>query len=113
MEERVVLEGLTELALLVEQSRQRRHRGGVLEKFCRVGPSGFGECCDEFFLRVKNPYEDLEVLGMDFMEFGGDRSAHPWTYEYLWGWIFSISGGTSEIQREITADRVLGLPRSR
>ena len=54
-----------------------------------------------------------EILGWDFMEFGGDRVAHPWTYEYLWSWIFSISGGTSEIQREITADRVLGLPRSR
>ncbi len=54
-----------------------------------------------------------EILGWDFMEFDGDRSAHPWTYEYLWSWIFSISGGTSEIQREITADRVLGLPRSR
>ena len=54
-----------------------------------------------------------EILGWDFMEFNGDRAAHPWTYEYLWSWVFSISGGTSEIQREITADRVLGLPRSR
>ena len=54
-----------------------------------------------------------EILGMSFLEFGGDRTAHPWTYDYLWSWVFSISGGTSEIQREITADRVLGLPRSR
>ena len=54
-----------------------------------------------------------EILGLGFFEFGGDRTAHPWTYDYLWSWVFSISGGTSEIQREITADRVLGLPRSR
>ena len=54
-----------------------------------------------------------EILGFGFLEFGGDRTAHPWTYDYLWSWVFSISGGTSEIQREITADRVLGLPRSR
>ncbi len=54
-----------------------------------------------------------EILGWTFMEFGGDRTAHPWTYDYLWSWVFSISGGTSEIQREVTADRVLGLPRSR
>ena len=54
-----------------------------------------------------------EILGLSFLEFGGDRTAHPWTYDYLWSWVFSISGGTSEIQREITADRVLGLPRSR
>jgi len=31
----------------------------------------------------------------------------------LWSWVFSISGGTSEIQREITADRLLDLPRAR
>ncbi|MET0587820.1 MAG: acyl-CoA dehydrogenase family protein [Novosphingobium sp.] len=54
-----------------------------------------------------------EILGWDFLEFNGDRAAHPWTYEYLWSWVFSISGGTNEIQREITADRVLGLPKAR
>jgi alkylation response protein AidB-like acyl-CoA dehydrogenase len=54
-----------------------------------------------------------EMLGWGFLEFDGDRSANPWTYEYLWSWVFSIAGGTSEIQREITADRLLGLPRAR
>lgn len=54
-----------------------------------------------------------EMLGWSFLEFDGDRSAHPWTYDYLWSWVFTISGGTSEIQREITADRLLGLPRAR
>lgn len=54
-----------------------------------------------------------DIMGWEFIEFDGDRIAHPWTYEYLWSWVFSISGGTSEIQREITADRVLGLPRAR
>ncbi|MEO6718118.1 MAG: acyl-CoA dehydrogenase family protein [Novosphingobium sp.] len=54
-----------------------------------------------------------EFLGWDFLEFDGNRSAHPWTYDYLWSWIFTISGGTSEIQREITADRLLELPRAR
>lgn len=54
-----------------------------------------------------------DILGWDFLEFNGNRAAHPWTYEYLWSWVFSISGGTNEIQREITADRVLGLPKAR
>lgn len=54
-----------------------------------------------------------EILGWSFLEFDGDRSAHPWTYDYLWSWVFTISGGTSEIQREITADRLLELPRAR
>lgn len=54
-----------------------------------------------------------EILGWSFLEFDGDRVAHPWIYDYLWSWVFSISGGTNEIQREITADRVLGLPKAR
>jgi alkylation response protein AidB-like acyl-CoA dehydrogenase len=54
-----------------------------------------------------------EILGWSFLEFDGDRTANPWTYEYLWSWVFSISGGTNEIQRENIADRVLGLPRAR
>ena len=54
-----------------------------------------------------------EFLGWSFMEFNGDRAEHPWTYDYLWSWVFSISGGTSEIQREIAADRLLELPRAR
>jgi alkylation response protein AidB-like acyl-CoA dehydrogenase len=52
-------------------------------------------------------------MGWDFMEFDGDRAANPWTHDYLWSWVFSIAGGTNEIQREITADRVLGLPKAR
>ena len=54
-----------------------------------------------------------EILGWSFLEFDGDRTAHPWTYDYLWSWVFTISGGTSEIQREIAADRLLELPRAR
>jgi len=54
-----------------------------------------------------------EMMGWNFLEFNGDRKSHPWTYEYLWSWVFGISGGSSEIQREIAADRLLGLPRAR
>jgi alkylation response protein AidB-like acyl-CoA dehydrogenase len=54
-----------------------------------------------------------EIIGWRFVEFDGDRSSNPWTYDYLWSWVFTISGGTSEIQREITADKLLGLPRAR
>ena len=54
-----------------------------------------------------------DIMGWGFLEFDGDRTSYPWTYDYLWSWVFSIAGGTSEIQREITADRVLGLPKGR
>lgn len=54
-----------------------------------------------------------EILGWEFMEYDDDRSHHPWTYEYLWSWVYTIAGGTSEIQHEIIADQLLELPRAR
>ena len=54
-----------------------------------------------------------DILGWQFFEFDGNRDNNLWTHDFLWSWVFSIAGGSSEIQREITADRVLELPRSR
>jgi alkylation response protein AidB-like acyl-CoA dehydrogenase len=49
----------------------------------------------------------LEVVGR------GPRSglAGPWARQWLWSKAASIAGGTSEIQRDIIATRLLGLPR--
>ncbi len=54
-----------------------------------------------------------ELVGWEFMEYNDDRADNPWTYEYLWSWVYTIAGGTSEIQREIIADQLLELPRAR
>ena len=54
-----------------------------------------------------------EMLGPDFVEYGSDRTSNQWAYEFMWAWVLTISGGSSEIQREVVADRLLGLPRSR
>ena len=47
----------------------------------------------------------LEVLGDDGQLDG------PWARQYLWSRAASIAGGTSEVQRTIIGDRLLGLPR--
>jgi alkylation response protein AidB-like acyl-CoA dehydrogenase len=69
-------------------------------------------------LFVTTVYKELsalaaEIIGLDFLAYDDDRTSNAWTYEYMWSWVLTISGGSSEIQREIIADRVLGLPRAR
>jgi len=54
-----------------------------------------------------------DMLGWELMEYSDNRNEHPHTYDYLWSWVYTIAGGTSEIQREIIADQLLGLPRAR
>jgi alkylation response protein AidB-like acyl-CoA dehydrogenase len=56
----------------------------------------------------------LVVLG-DASPLWGGAAANPmagkWQRQWLWSKAATIAGGTSEIQRTIIADRILGLPR--
>ncbi|MBX3509727.1 MAG: acyl-CoA dehydrogenase family protein [Hyphomonadaceae bacterium] len=54
-----------------------------------------------------------EILGLNFLDYAQTRNSNPWTYDFMWGWVLTIAGGASEIQREIIADRVMSLPRAR
>lgn len=50
----------------------------------------------------------VELYGIDAPEVAG---AHGWGYAYLHAFSETIAGGTAEIQRNIIAERVLGLPK--
>ncbi len=54
----------------------------------------------------------MDILGPDSLR-ASSRWDRPfgWTGNYLYSFSASIGGGTSEIQRNIIGDRVLGLPR--
>jgi alkylation response protein AidB-like acyl-CoA dehydrogenase len=57
----------------------------------------------------------VEVLGANGLDLSHDTLYHhgerPWGQQYLYSFSGTIPGGTSEIQRNIIAERVLGLPR--
>ncbi|SDK09561.1 acyl-CoA dehydrogenase family protein [Streptomyces indicus] len=54
----------------------------------------------------------LDLLGAD-----GELAAHEGAYDWAEGYVFSLAGpvyaGTNEIQRDIIAERLLGLPKGR
>jgi alkylation response protein AidB-like acyl-CoA dehydrogenase len=51
----------------------------------------------------------LGLLGMQGL--ADDGEAAPWVYQYLFNQALTIAGGTSDIQRNVIAERMLGLPR--
>jgi alkylation response protein AidB-like acyl-CoA dehydrogenase len=53
----------------------------------------------------------LDILGIDGLEVDGTYVRDSWVRRYLLGYEATIGGGTSEVQRNIIGDRVLGLPR--
>jgi alkylation response protein AidB-like acyl-CoA dehydrogenase len=55
----------------------------------------------------------MTELAFDVLGEAGLGVAVPWTYRLLRARANSIEGGTSEIQRNVLAERVLGLPRLR
>ena len=56
----------------------------------------------------------MEVLGDEaplWPDADGSTSAGTWQRQWLWSRAASIAGGTSEVQRTIVGERILGLPR--
>ncbi len=69
-------------------------------------------------LRYSEIYQEIGELGMELLgrdalsleDLGGLPLAEM-LHDYLWSIQFTISGGTSQVQRDIIAERILELPR--
>jgi alkylation response protein AidB-like acyl-CoA dehydrogenase len=53
----------------------------------------------------------LELLGRRALAPGADDEAARVVGEYLWSFQFTIAAGTSQIQRNLIAERILGMPK--
>jgi alkylation response protein AidB-like acyl-CoA dehydrogenase len=73
----------------------------------------FGSEVAQRLALVATETQGADALDVDFESCGYDDSfgRPPWMTQYLHTYRMTISAGTSEIQRNIIAQRVLGLPR--
>lgn len=69
------------------------------------GPGGSGSK-----LRQVANFKEVTALAMDILGPNGLHGEDPWTTLFLTSPSLSIRGGTDQIQRNIIAERVLGLP---
>jgi alkylation response protein AidB-like acyl-CoA dehydrogenase len=58
--------------------------------------------------------QDVQEVGVEL--FGPDAAAASgpaggWVRSFLWNRSLTIAGGTSEVQRNVIGERLLGLPR--
>jgi alkylation response protein AidB-like acyl-CoA dehydrogenase len=87
---------------------------GLTLRHGEMGPEGstiklfFSEALQkltELAMRVRGVASDLEAGASDAEE------STDWMIEHIGSWVWTISAGSNEIQRNIIAERVLGLPR--
>ncbi|HUC38389.1 MAG TPA: acyl-CoA dehydrogenase family protein [Acidimicrobiales bacterium] len=86
----------------------RTHNWRTLSRLARGEPPGAESSWVK--LTWSEMTQRLSRTGLDVL---GARSpgSGPWQRQWLWSFAASIAGGTSEVQRNLVAERILGLPR--
>ncbi|HVN85389.1 MAG TPA: acyl-CoA dehydrogenase family protein [Candidatus Binatia bacterium] len=104
---------------IIEVDLVKLHNWRTLTNLLRHGkPGPESSLVKLFWSEMSQRLHDtaMEILGADAQLVAGDRRAVAhgrWQRSYLYYRSGTIFAGTSEIQRNIIAERVLGLPRSR
>jgi len=109
LDDPVVADRLGELQLKTEVLRLTAYRGlTAVERYGQPGPEG--SLTKWMWSETNQQLTQLaaEILGPEALRAGGH-----WSYELLRARGNTIEGGTTEILKNIVAERVLGLPRAR
>ncbi|HET9125389.1 MAG TPA: acyl-CoA dehydrogenase family protein [Solirubrobacteraceae bacterium] len=105
----VVADRLGELHLRAEVLRLTAYRGlTAIEKYGQPGPEG---SLTKWMWSQTN--QQLTQFAADLLGPGAVQAGARWSYELLRARGNSIEGGTTEVLKNIVAERVLGLPRAR
>jgi alkylation response protein AidB-like acyl-CoA dehydrogenase len=109
LEDPVVADRLGELHLRTEIVRLMAYRGlTAIEKYGQPGPEG---SLTKWMWSDTN--QRLTQLAAELLGPRALRAEDSWSYELLRARGNSIEGGTTEVLKNIVAERVLGLPKSR
>jgi alkylation response protein AidB-like acyl-CoA dehydrogenase len=109
LDDPVVADKLADLHVRVEILRLTAYRGlTTIEKYGQPGPEG---ALTKWMWSQTN--QDLTQLAADILGPEALTTQSRWSYELLRARGNSIEGGTTEILKNIVAERVLGLPRAR
>jgi alkylation response protein AidB-like acyl-CoA dehydrogenase len=107
LEDPVVADRLGELHLKAEVLRLTAYRGlTTIETYGQPGPEG---SLTKWMWSETN--QQLTQLAADLLGPSALRAGDRWAYELLRARGNSIEGGTTEVLKNIVAERVLGLPR--
>ncbi|HEX5146948.1 MAG TPA: acyl-CoA dehydrogenase family protein [Conexibacter sp.] len=108
LEDPVVADRLGELHLRCEVLRLTAYRGlTAIERYGQPGPEG---SLTKWMWSDTN--QALTQLAADLLGPTALTKGDPWAYELLRARGNSIEGGTTEVLKNIVAERVLGLPRA-
>ena len=108
LDDPVVADKLGELHLRCEVLRLTAYRGlTAIETYGQPGPEG---SLTKWMWSETN--QQLTQLAADILGPEALTSGAPWAFELLRARGNSIEGGTTEVLKNIVAERVLGLPRS-
>jgi alkylation response protein AidB-like acyl-CoA dehydrogenase len=109
LEDPVMADRLGELHLKAEILRLTAYRGlTAIEKYGQPGPEG---SLTKWMWSETN--QQLTQFAADLLGPEALRAGQSWSYELLRARGNSIEGGTTEVLKNIVAERVLGLPKAR